>query len=125
MSLPWVGPFKVLAALSDVTYRVQADSRGKQKILHFNRLKPYKGTDLPAWFTQKEPTADVNGARDGREEPPNVEGALARGPQSGDTATSPPSGFRSQAVTEKARNKKGTPPGCVSKRDGPWPSVCR
>ena len=42
---PWCGPWKVLEALSDVTYRIEEEGRklGKRrqrKVVHFNYLKP-------------------------------------------------------------------------------------
>ena len=41
---PWSGPFVVVKKLSDVTYRVQeVKNRRRRLVIHFNRLKPYRG----------------------------------------------------------------------------------
>ena len=41
---PWSGPFRVVKKLSDVNYRVQeCNNRRRRMVIHFNRLKPYKG----------------------------------------------------------------------------------
>ena len=42
---PWCGPWKVVTALSDVTYRIEeerrkASERRRRKVVHFNYLKP-------------------------------------------------------------------------------------
>ena len=47
LSRPWVGPYLIIKCLSDVTYRIQATPKGKQQVVHFNRLKPYLGEDPP------------------------------------------------------------------------------
>ena len=42
---PWNGPFVVVKKLSDVTYRVQeVKNRRRRLVIHFNRLKPFRGT---------------------------------------------------------------------------------
>ena len=41
---PWSGPFRVTKKLSDVNYRVQeCKNRRRRMVIHFNRLKPYRG----------------------------------------------------------------------------------
>ena len=45
LQLPWCGPWKVVKALSDVTYRIDEEmkktgERRKEKVVHFNYLKP-------------------------------------------------------------------------------------
>ena len=37
------GPYLVLQRLNDLTYRIQMDACGKMKIVHHNKLRPYKG----------------------------------------------------------------------------------
>ena len=50
---PWSGPFAVVKKLSDVTYRVrEVKNRRRRLVVHFNRLKPYKGKVAdcqPSW----------------------------------------------------------------------------
>ena len=45
----WKGPFLVLERYSDVTYLV-AEGLTKQKVIHFDRLKPYRGEKNPTWM---------------------------------------------------------------------------
>jgi hypothetical protein len=49
LSRPWEGPFKVVKRLSDVTYRIQKSVKTKPKVVHFDRLKLYKGENPPQW----------------------------------------------------------------------------
>ena len=35
--------------LSDVTYRIQKSVKAKPKVVHFDRLKLYKGENPPQW----------------------------------------------------------------------------
>jgi hypothetical protein len=49
LSRPWEGPFKVVKRLSDVTYRIQKSVKAKPKVVHFDRLKLYKGENPPQW----------------------------------------------------------------------------
>ena len=52
--LPWDGPFVIIKRLSDVTYRIQRGVKGKPRIVHYNRLKPYKGEHAPTWLKDTE-----------------------------------------------------------------------
>ena len=45
----WEGPYLIIKKLSDVTYRIQSRQRGKKKVVHFDRLKPYTGKPLETW----------------------------------------------------------------------------
>lgn len=51
---PWIGPFKVLEKLSDVTYRVK-NLRGnrRQLVIHFDRLKPCSPHFIPDQITPR------------------------------------------------------------------------
>ena len=46
---PWEGPFLVIKRISDVTYRIQKNRKSKMKVVHFDRLKPYRGRALESW----------------------------------------------------------------------------
>ena len=48
------GPFLVLKRLDDLTYRIQKGARGKPKVVHHNRLKPYEGENVPRWLPQEK-----------------------------------------------------------------------
>ncbi|GBM15772.1 Fatty acyl-CoA reductase wat [Araneus ventricosus] len=41
----WEGPYTVVKKLNDVVYRVQRSPNSKQKVIHINRLAPYRATD--------------------------------------------------------------------------------
>jgi hypothetical protein len=49
LGLPWEGPYLVVTALSDVTFRIQRSARSKPKIVHADRLKCYEGPELVPW----------------------------------------------------------------------------
>ncbi|GBN85257.1 hypothetical protein AVEN_41122-1 [Araneus ventricosus] len=41
----WEGPYTVVKKLNDVVYRVQKSPNAKPKVIHINRLAPYRATD--------------------------------------------------------------------------------
>ena len=43
LQLPWTGPWKIMTKLNDVTFRIRKTKHGEPKVVHYNRLKPYKG----------------------------------------------------------------------------------
>ena len=45
----WEGPFLVINKLSDVVFRIQKSQQSKPKVVHYDRLKPYEGDELPNW----------------------------------------------------------------------------
>jgi tRNA A37 threonylcarbamoyladenosine synthetase subunit TsaC/SUA5/YrdC len=49
LMMNWDGPYKIIGKLTDVTYRIQKSPKSKPLIVHYNRLKPYKGK-LPGWY---------------------------------------------------------------------------
>lgn len=53
---PWEGPYLVVSALSDVTYRIQRNRKAKPKVIHADRLKPYLGPALKSWILEKGET---------------------------------------------------------------------
>ncbi len=46
---PWTGPYKVITKLSDILYRIRQSLRHKPRVVHHDKLKPFKG-DVPSWF---------------------------------------------------------------------------
>ncbi|GBL98639.1 hypothetical protein AVEN_19695-1 [Araneus ventricosus] len=38
----WEGPYTVVKKLNDVVYRVQRSTNAKSKVIHINRLAPYR-----------------------------------------------------------------------------------
>ena len=55
----WEGPYLIVNRLSDALYRIQKSPRTKCKIVHFNRLKKYKGHDHTAWIDSLDPEVRV------------------------------------------------------------------
>ena len=51
---PWKGPFTVTKKLNDVLFRIQLNPRCKPKIVHHDRLKPYRKEQKPTWFKISE-----------------------------------------------------------------------
>ncbi|KAJ8971025.1 hypothetical protein NQ317_001901 [Molorchus minor] len=41
----WEGPYEVLARINDVVYRIKKSSGGKPRVVHFNRLTPFSGSN--------------------------------------------------------------------------------
>ncbi|GBM48620.1 Transposon Ty3-I Gag-Pol polyprotein [Araneus ventricosus] len=41
----WEGPYTIVKKLNDVVYRVQRSPNAKPKVIHINRLAPYRATD--------------------------------------------------------------------------------
>lgn len=39
----WEGPYEIITRLNDVVYRIKMQPKGKPKVVHFNRLAPFKG----------------------------------------------------------------------------------
>uniref|UniRef100_A0A1B0DGB3 RNA-directed DNA polymerase n=1 Tax=Phlebotomus papatasi TaxID=29031 RepID=A0A1B0DGB3_PHLPP len=42
----WEGPYQVSQRINDVVYRIRKESRGRPRIVHVNRLAPYKGPEV-------------------------------------------------------------------------------
>ena len=50
----WKGPYVVTQKLSDILYRIQESPRGKSRLVHYDRLKMYKGEKELTWFQKSE-----------------------------------------------------------------------
>ena len=48
---PWKGPCKVIAKLSDILYRIRQSPRHRSRVVHHDKLRKYKGRNLPTWFS--------------------------------------------------------------------------
>ena len=46
---PYTGPYVILKRLNELDYLIQMDSRGTRKLVHHDKLKPYKGTEVLKW----------------------------------------------------------------------------
>ena len=49
LRVPFQGPYLVLDRLGDLLFKIQLDEKGKQKIVHHDKLKPYEGLYVPPW----------------------------------------------------------------------------
>ncbi|XP_063961131.1 uncharacterized protein LOC135155571 [Lytechinus pictus] len=45
----WMGPCIVTRKLSDLVSEIKSQQKGKLKVLHHGRLKPFRSTDIPKW----------------------------------------------------------------------------
>ena len=60
----WQGPGIILRTLSDLIFEVRLSQKGKLRILHHDRLKPYVSDDIPNWMLNlqtklRKPSADA------------------------------------------------------------------
>jgi hypothetical protein len=46
LQFPWEGPYRVVAWINDVVYRIQRNPRSRMLMVHLDRLAPYQGTTL-------------------------------------------------------------------------------
>ena len=54
LQFKWDGPYLVLKKLSDVVYRIQKSPKSKPRVIHFDRLKPYKGEERESWLPNQQ-----------------------------------------------------------------------
>ncbi|UYV64569.1 hypothetical protein LAZ67_3001200, partial [Cordylochernes scorpioides] len=52
----WEGPFKIIKCLNDVIYRFQKTPTSKPKVLHYNRLAPFRGSVPEQWTVRDNQT---------------------------------------------------------------------
>jgi hypothetical protein len=58
LSCNWIGPFMITKKLSDTVYRIQRSRNTKPKVIHYDRLKLYRGTNAVPW-TVGERTPEI------------------------------------------------------------------
>ena len=46
----WAGPYIVMQKLSDLNFQIQINARGKRKVVHHDKVKPYLSDDIPRWI---------------------------------------------------------------------------
>ncbi|XP_061170329.1 uncharacterized protein LOC133179639 [Saccostrea echinata] len=51
LGLGWIGPYKVIKKITDVTYQVQKDPKSPLIVVHIDQLKPYEGILPPKNWT--------------------------------------------------------------------------
>jgi len=47
---PYDGPFLITKVFNLLDYKIQMDKRGRQRVVHYNKLKPYCGKNIPIWM---------------------------------------------------------------------------
>ena len=48
----WRGPCVVVNRFSDIIYEIKAQQKGRTKVLHHDRLKPFLSDEIPEWMRQ-------------------------------------------------------------------------
>ena len=49
LEMVYEGPYLVKQKISEMNFVIQLDEQGKQKLVHHNKLKPYRGENPPRW----------------------------------------------------------------------------
>ena len=49
LRVAYEGPYLIIQKIGDLDYQIQLNQEGTVKIVHHNRLKPYKGDNLLKW----------------------------------------------------------------------------
>ena len=60
LGLGWIGPYKVVKKITDVTYQVQKDPKSPVIVVHIDQLKPYEGILPPRNWTPVETCASFD-----------------------------------------------------------------
>ena len=55
---PWEGPYRIIKKINDLVYRIQLSPRAKPKVVHVERLSPYRGGTPPLWKLPEEAVRD-------------------------------------------------------------------
>ena len=102
----WEGPFVIIKQLTDVTFRIQKGPRCKPKVVHCDRLKPYRG-DYPgkSWWKDNTPASAAQD-RQFRDAEVQVEDSEPKTPT---TTNIPPQGLIDMSVQCDPLNDGNTP----------------
>jgi len=49
LGLGWIGPYKIVKKITDVTYRIQKSPEARSLVVHVDHLKPYYGETPVLW----------------------------------------------------------------------------
>lgn len=52
LSCKWKGPFLVVKKIDDITYLIKKSEKQRATVFHIDRLEPYQGRNIPAWFSK-------------------------------------------------------------------------
>jgi hypothetical protein len=44
---PWIGPITIIDRINDALYRIKIGPKSKPRVVHHNKLKPYRGDNWP------------------------------------------------------------------------------
>ena len=50
LQMAYKGPGLVVKKYNDLDFLIQLEAKGRQTVLHYNKLKAYEGDDLPVWI---------------------------------------------------------------------------
>ena len=50
LEMVYEGPYLIKQKVSEMNYVIQLDEQGKQRLVHHNKLKPYRGENPPQWI---------------------------------------------------------------------------
>ena len=58
------GPYLVVKRMSDVLYRIHKGSKTKPKVVHHDRLKAYRGPNVPDWLSKGSASKEAGAPRE-------------------------------------------------------------
>jgi hypothetical protein len=63
---PWEGPYLIVKQINDSIYQIQKSPKSTKRIVHFDRLKEYKGKPIDSWLgsVDAESRLEVRSQRD-------------------------------------------------------------
>jgi hypothetical protein len=47
---PYIGPVLIIHKLNELDFRIKLNNKGSQRVVHYNKLKPYSGDNIPKWM---------------------------------------------------------------------------
>ena len=108
----WIGPCIILRTLSDLLFEVRLKQRGKTKVLHHDRLKPYLSNEVPNWMKELQRTLLHNGPLHKDSNSTGSHGTNQKTPRTvlTDPLLSPPTAVRVPPVPAVAPSTSGTSP---------------
>ena len=63
------GPYLVVKRISDVLYHIQKVSKSMPKVVHHDRLKAYRGPNVPDWLSKGSASQEMEPSRRASNDP--------------------------------------------------------
>jgi hypothetical protein len=76
----WLGPYLVLKRLSDTVNRIQKSKTAKPIVIHYDRMKLYRGEKVKSWIVE-DVVPEVMGSDEDNEDPDATTGYHSREPR--------------------------------------------